>query len=231
MNLKLDGDKWNDFKDSALIRQLKEEIDKAKQILNGNIRNDQKTWEEVIIEAERYAFFQGSIRFLFTQADGSVNWSDFDTKWTNVQKYFDADGVSRQYREDAKLLRWLLTLCSDFEQLRAIKYDSTKENWHDILLNKDLSTPVHNILTGDESNCDFAGYNSKLSDEKQKFVQEFLVKEQIYSALPPGWQLVSRPYWDANGGIYDLDPQNRGSHPYFVIHPRIFLLEIGRAHV
>ena len=56
--------------------QLKEEIVKAKQIFdkNGNIRtyngyckkedgSNYQTWEEIIIEAEKYAFFKGSIRF------------------------------------------------------------------------------------------------------------------------------------------------------------------------
>ena len=230
----LEDDKWDEFdKKSALMRQLQEEIDKATQICcddNSLKKYDggskDKTWEDVIIKAENTAFFQGSIRFLFTDANGGVNdssWKLFDTKWTKVQNYFNADGVSGQYREDAKLLRWLLTLCNNFELMKAIRYDSTKENWHDILLNSELSEPVHEILTKDEESC-FAEYNSRLSDPMQKFVQEFLIKEQIYSDLPEGWYLVSRPYWDAGDGIYDLDPQNRGSHPYFIIHPRINLL-------
>ena len=72
--------------------QVAEEIAKAKQILYGAPRSDGKSWEEIIIEAEKYAFFKGSIRFLFTDGEGYINWCDFDKKWTNVKKYFDKDG-------------------------------------------------------------------------------------------------------------------------------------------
>jgi hypothetical protein len=72
---------------------LKEEIAKAKQILYGKQRSDKKTWEDVIFEAENFAFFKGAIRFLFTQKDIGDDWEHFDTKWSNAQKYFDKDGV------------------------------------------------------------------------------------------------------------------------------------------
>ena len=49
--------------------QMKEEVAKAKQILYGAPRSDGKTWEKIIIEAEKYAFFKGTIRFLFQNAE------------------------------------------------------------------------------------------------------------------------------------------------------------------
>jgi hypothetical protein len=73
--------------------QMKEEVAKAKQILYGAPRSDGKTWEEIIIEAENYAFFKGAIRFLFTKKDIGDDWEHFDTKWINAQEYFDKDGV------------------------------------------------------------------------------------------------------------------------------------------
>ena len=72
--------------------QVAEEIAKAKQILYGAPRSDGKSWEEIIVKAENYAFFKGAIRFLFTDENGKVNdesWVCFDTKWTNAQNYFD----------------------------------------------------------------------------------------------------------------------------------------------
>ena len=77
--------------------QVKEEIAKAKQILNGAPRSDGKSWEEIIIEAENYAFFRGVIRFLLTPKkigdDFEYDFEYFDTKWINAQEYFDKDGV------------------------------------------------------------------------------------------------------------------------------------------
>ena len=86
--------------------QMKEEIAKAKQILaeDGSIRKYDglcknkdgepfNTWEEVIIEAEQFAFFKGAIRFLFTKEKIGDDWNNFETKWGNAQKYFDKNGV------------------------------------------------------------------------------------------------------------------------------------------
>ena len=60
--------------------QVAEEIAKAKQILYVAPRSDGKSWEEIIIEAENYAFFKGAIRFLFTQKDIGADFEYFDTK-------------------------------------------------------------------------------------------------------------------------------------------------------
>ena len=79
--------------------QLKEEIAKSKQILseNGGLRkytgsckkedgSMYQAWEEIIIDAEKYAFFKGAIRFLFCDADGEFSgWNNFDTKWENTK--------------------------------------------------------------------------------------------------------------------------------------------------
>ena len=103
--------------------QVKEEIAKAKQILNGEQRSDGKTWEEIIIEAERYAFFKGAIRFLFQNAEGKVtedSWELFDNKWENAQEYFDKDGVKdgnendKLYKSNALLMKSLLANCDNF---------------------------------------------------------------------------------------------------------------------
>ena len=87
--------------------QVAEEIAKAKQILNenGTLRkyvgsckksdgSNYQTWEEIIIDAEKYAFFKGAIRFLFQNEKGELgldesktwNTKNFDTKWENATK-------------------------------------------------------------------------------------------------------------------------------------------------
>ena len=76
-------------------KQVAEEIAKAGQILNGEPRPDKKTWEEIIIEAEKYAFFKGAIRFLFTDDEGIKNWCDFDRKWENAKSSIPVDPGKR----------------------------------------------------------------------------------------------------------------------------------------
>ena len=96
--------------------QVAEEIAKAKQILYGAPRSDGKSWEEIIIEAENYAFFRGVIRFLFTQ---NKIGDDFDTKWINAQEYFDKDGVKdgkEKFKSNALLMKSLLANCDNFRE-------------------------------------------------------------------------------------------------------------------
>lgn len=100
--------------------QMKEEIAKAKQILYGAPRSDGKSWEEIIIKAEKFVFFKGAIRFLFTQKDIGDDWEHFDAKWANAQEYFDKDGVKdgkendKLYKSNALLMKSLLANCDDF---------------------------------------------------------------------------------------------------------------------
>lgn len=150
---------------SDFDERCKEEIAKAKQIIdkNGNLReyngsckkqdgSDYQTWEEIIIYAENYAFLKGSIRFLFINDEETdeierlINWSDFDIKWTNVQKYFDQEGVRPEYKKEAILLRALLSRIDIGENW----FGYYKGFWHISLLNKNYRQAIHYLLTTDQ---------------------------------------------------------------------------------
>lgn len=144
------------IKSEAAKDQVKEEIAKAKQIIDGG-----DIWKEAIIKAENYAFFKGAIRFLFQDADGNIteeSWNQFDTKWGNVQKYFDKDGngVAENYKKTTKLLRALLSRIDISEQW----FGNYAEFWHSTLLNNDtkILPAVHYLLSTEEldvaSNCE-----------------------------------------------------------------------------
>lgn len=142
--------------------QVAEEIAKAKQILNKDCesckkygKNGKQTWEDVIIEAESYAFFKGAIRFLYTDGEGNINWCDFDVKWTNAQKYFDDKGVKddeEKYRTNASLLKAVLYHVEDFwKYIEPQKYvfDNKAETWKShILLEDGWEKAVHQLLMG-----------------------------------------------------------------------------------
>lgn len=150
---------------SDFDERCKEEIAKAKQIIdkNGNLReyngsckkqdgSDYQTWEEIIIDAENYAFFKGSIRFLFINDEETdeierlINWSDFDIKWTNAQKYFDQEGIRPEYKKEAILLRALLSRID----IRENWFGYYKGFWYISLLNKNYRQAIHYLLTTDQ---------------------------------------------------------------------------------
>lgn len=162
---------------SSFDERCKEEIAKAKQILNedGKLRQYEgihkkedgtayQTWEDIITKAEEHAFFKGAIRFLFTDANGEINWDDFDTKWENAQKYFDEKGVTEEYQKSAKLLRALLSRIDISERW----FGNYKEFWREILLNKKHPLVIHELLMGvlDVNNeCDYWIKNDDLLQE------------------------------------------------------------------
>ena len=145
-----------DYYGSLLKEQFAEEIEKAKQIIdengqskpyNGNLDEFKgKTWEYVIREAEKYAFFKGSIRFLFQDANGQPNWDDFDTKWQNAKKFFDENGVKQDFRTNALLLRALLSRINIGENW----FGNSKEFWLTSLLSNNYQSAVDYLLTTNE---------------------------------------------------------------------------------
>lgn len=115
------SDDKSEIKSNAAKEQLTEEIEKAKQILkdngkyNGNMDELKgKTWEDVIIEAESYAFFKGAIRFLFRNENGAWDWKDFDTKWENAKEIFNNGGLSEEYANEAIANRIILSYCNNW---------------------------------------------------------------------------------------------------------------------
>ena len=137
--------------------QFKEEIAKAKQILNGEPRIDRKSWEEIFIEAENYAFFKGAIRFLFTDSEGKfvIEEKMFDTKYGNARKYFDEKGVKdddKKYRTESILMKSLIANSDNFWILwYKFRFSNDSEIWKNILLSNDWSKSVDAILKGNLS--------------------------------------------------------------------------------
>jgi len=143
--------------------QLEEEREKARQILNDErteLRvyngsslpfNDkvESTWKEMIITAERYAFFHGAVRFLFRDENGNWSWNDFDIKWNNSKKYFDENGVIKDYQVD--ITKALVIQCNKWsEQLEEKQiFNPNAKTWKSILTSNNWTSPIKNILCCD----------------------------------------------------------------------------------
>lgn len=197
--------------------QVKEEITKAKQILNGSPRHDGECWEYIIIKAEKYAFFKGAIRFLFTDGDGKINWDDFDTKLKNAQKYFDDKGVKDcedvKYKTEAILLKAVLYQVKDFwKYIEPQKFvlDNTASTWKkNILLEHGWEKAVHEILmeklTIVERDNDCLIYKNLYLTE----LLDYVANEQIGSRIR--WiydhRAIYPPYY--NGIMIDDEDRNK----------------------
>ena len=232
------SDDKSEIKSDAAKEQLSEEIAKAKQILDGDqLRkyNDNKTWEDVIIEAENYAFFKGAIRFLFRNENGEWDWKDFDTKWKNAQRYFkkecqkdDKSAVNEEW-DNAGLLQKLI------KNLFSVEYINGDENkigkifswwWNKRLFNNNVATwsfyllenyickPIHDLLC-DKNNIsvikevnhnDYKKYEKTIYYLTQTNLLDYVIKK-----IPFSW---IRSYYNhhaifpSSTGVF-LDAENR----------------------
>lgn len=159
---------------SDIAKRWKEEIEKARQIVDasealrtyvGNSKKDDgssyATWEELIIDAENWGFFKGAIRFLFHNATGETDWSDFDRKWANAKRFFKQNSnesesaLNGEYVRSATLLKRLISRFTpeDFwEQLwwSHKTFNNLPQTWLYYLLNSALTTPVHALLMDED---------------------------------------------------------------------------------
>lgn len=204
--------------------QLSEEIAKAKQILTGNYNGNipklkGKTWEDVIIEAENYAFFKGAIRFLFRNEKGEWDWNDFNTKWKNAQRYFDGKGVKDNKYELLKKYisffnNWELHFENDFI------FDSELTSWRKNFLSINRTSPTHKLLIGEDKL-----QKSSLLDPYQKYVQDFFLDTNALVTLGeniPG-STIKKRWWC--GDTYVIYPYNcKAEWKIYYIHYRNKLL-------
>ena len=208
--------------------QIAEEIAKAKQILDENENprkykgsckkedgSDYQTWEEIIIEAEKYAFFKGAIRFLFTKKDIGDDWKHFNTKWEKAKMFFDEYGVKdceeKKYRTEAILLKAVLYHVQDFwKYIEPQKFvlDNVASTWKkNILLGQGWENAVHEVLMGEldisERNEDCLMYKNLYKTDLLNYV----ANEQVGSRIRwhHGHRTVYPPQYD---GIM-LDDENR----------------------
>lgn len=167
-----------EIQSKASPEQLAEEIAKAKQILHPQPArlperpmdwDDEKgwNWESAIIEAESTAFFKGAIRFLFKDANSGVDWTCFAPKFANCKLIFCSDGLTLEYKREAKANRILLSYCDQWvEQIESYTnhnkyiFGASAQLWKDNILTRKGATDntllyanaIHLLLLGDGIN-------------------------------------------------------------------------------
>lgn len=195
---------------SAISDQWQEEIWKAQQILdeNGNLREYKGLfpyhhWEDIIVAAENYSFFHGRIRFLFLNQNGKPEWSDFDAKWSNAQRYFNKDVKKNGGEENAvrdefgnKLLKSLISKfrSSDFYNVlwwSHRTFNNKPSTWMYYLLNKQIAGHIDDLMKAEDitienrkkpdSDNDIAETALFLLTTEQDGLLDFVVRKIPYS--------------------------------------------------
>lgn len=134
--------------ETSRIRQLNEEIAKARQIIKENAIPD----KTMILKAESSAFFNGTIRFLYTTQNNEICWDSFEKKLNTANNLFDQSGVKDYYRENALLLCHFISLLKTWSQLESfssevgITFSNDATNWKKILNLKRVSSVVDELL-------------------------------------------------------------------------------------
>ena len=146
---------------SILERRFVEEIEKACQILDddGNLRihKSGETWEEVIIRAEKWNGFRGSIGFLFHDKKESVDWNNFDKRFDGIKSLFKEKVPSlsenNPFNKETEAKYVLCSLVSNLNEgdfrdaLWAKKiFRNTVASWLQILTDSKFRQPVDILL-------------------------------------------------------------------------------------
>jgi hypothetical protein len=170
--------------------------------------NNGKTWEDKIIEAEKYAFFKGAIRFLFREVKEQYDWGKFDARFKKAKDYFDKNGVTEQYKKNAFLLRVLISYFNNIDQFKGQIFDNNATSWKSILINGNLIVPLNKFFEIDDAlSIDLESFNSNITDnEKLRYFQNDLCKTPIITHFS---EKSSFHWW--NYGKYSVFPYNTKS--------------------
>ena len=175
--------------------QMKEEIAKAEQMLDGAPRSDGKTWEEIIIKAEKFVFFKGAIRFLFTKKDIGDDWKHFDTKWINAQEYFDKDGVKdgnendKLYKSNALLMKSLLANCDDFGKRIwwHFEFSNDANRWKRLLTSSNWRAAVDAIMGTEITDDETSNFIAKINDPYIKNIVDDGLMNYVCNEMSGAW--------------------------------------------
>lgn len=102
-------------------------------------------WRHAIEYAEKQAFFNGSIRFLYRNSEGKATWDNFVTKLLHCMELFTKDGLCDEHK--AKANQALIAYCDSWESIRRTPvFGRKKDCWKRVLLKDSLTKYVNSFL-------------------------------------------------------------------------------------
>lgn len=184
------------YKDSILERRFVEEIEKACQILdddgNPRIHKSGETWEEVIIRAEKWNGFRGSIGFLFHDEKESVDWNNFDKRFDRIKSLFKEKVSSlsenNPFNKEAEAKYVLCSLVSNLNEGEEFCdalwnkkiFRNTVASWLQILTGSEFRQPVNMLLLSDKTEIN---NSSSASNSREAKAQSYLSDPNFVDCL------------------------------------------------
>ena len=148
--------------------QVTQEKQKAERIV-ANLE-----WKDVIWEAEDHPMFKGDIGFLLLETENDL--SLFKKRYEVAKEMFDENGVKGKYRENALLIRALVSRFDNWGLFWNLNYDSTAYNWKTYILRtvykeKDNAITKHflTLLDKEDKLEQFITEDSPLKKENEHF--------------------------------------------------------------
>ena len=148
--------------------QVTQEKQKAERIV-ANLE-----WKDVIWEAEDLPMFKGDIGFLLLETENDL--SLFKKRYEVAKEMFDENGVKGKYRENALLIRALVSRFDNWGLFWNLNYDSTAYNWKTYILRtvykeKDNAITKHflTLLDKEDKLKQFVTEDSPLKKENEHF--------------------------------------------------------------
>ena len=164
---------------TALLEQLNEERVKAKRIC------DSEDFEKNIRDAEKIAFFEGQIRFLYQNAAGETDWSVFERKTERAESLFDELGL-----QNKKFISEFISHFSEAKQITdKLPISTTTSCWKEIMISKNnlYMAPLHDFLLNAMEPISIDNFTSKIDcDESNLFVKQIqkdLLNTKLISAI------------------------------------------------
>ena len=156
--------------------QVAQEIDKAERIV-ANLE-----WKDAIWEAEDHLMFKGDIGFLLLETEKDL--SLFKKRYDVAKEMFDEKGVKGKYRENALLIRALVSRFDNWYLFwDRLVFDSSVETWKRILRTDNRWVKYFLLLLDNESKLEqFISEDSSL----QKGVEDdsdFKLRKKTHTNL------------------------------------------------
>ena len=159
--------------------QVTQEKQKAERI----VANPE--WKDVIWEAEDHPMFKGDIGFLLLETENDL--CLFKKRYEVAKEMFEEKGVKGKYRENALLIRALVSRFDNWGLFWNLNYDSTAFNWKTYILRtvykeKDNAITKHflTLLDKEDKLEQFITEDSPLKEENEHFELRKKTHENLY---------------------------------------------------
>ena len=194
--------------------QVEEERQKAFQILKGTARSDDKTWEEIIIEAESNPTFKGAIRFLYRDGTETPRWENFSKKVAHAKEVFN-NGII-----EIKRVEWITAFIKQLTSFPErdnhgsffMFFNFSADNWKRILLNSSFHPIIDRLLLCD----DLSGVESAQTENDYRAVREQILDDGVINCFLMSYR-DGRFKWVDNTFRLYAPGKHRESHVLFDI--------------